>query len=147
MLLESDRDSSILPSGRRPCAEPSFSFWCCRCRVRQPPICLRFTARSTRRTTGTTEIRHPQFLLLALATLLWVAGAVATAIRQLANAGDRLIYVEGRLSGRPLSYRYLVTARSAGLSQQRESKEGRISATPYRSNLSVMKFLLRQWPA
>src|ERR1700733_2300459 len=98
MLLQSNRDRSILPAGRRPCVEPSFSFWCCRCRVRQPPVCPRFTVRSTRRTADTMEIHHLQLPLLAPATLPWAADVVAIAIRQRNDAVDRLIFAEDHLS-------------------------------------------------
>ena len=101
MLLESNRHRSILPSGRRPCTKPSFSFWCCRCRARRAPACLRFTARSTGHTTGTTGIHRPQFLLMPLTALLWAVGAVATAIRQITNAEDRPICVKPRAGASP----------------------------------------------
>jgi hypothetical protein len=64
---------------------------CYRCRVWQAPVCLRFTARSTRRTLGTTEIRRLQRLPRPLTRLSVAVGGVATEIRQRTSARDRLI--------------------------------------------------------
>jgi hypothetical protein len=87
---------------RRSCVAPSsFSFCCCgrcRCRAQQVPVRCPFTARGSR-TTDSAEVRRAQ---LPLRTSSWAVGGAATATRQLASARDRLICVEGGLSGRPL---------------------------------------------
>jgi hypothetical protein len=89
------------------CAVLSLSFCCCRCRVRQAPLCFHSTVRSI---IGTQEIAitpdpnlssasHPQLP----APVSLAAGGVAIAIKRRDDAEGLLIYVEGRLSWRPLS--------------------------------------------
>jgi hypothetical protein len=105
------------------CAVLSLSFCCCRCRVRQAPLCFHSTARSI---IGTQEIAitpdpnlssasHPQ--LPAAVSL--AAGGVGIAIKRRDDAEGLLIYVEGRLSWRPLSFRATLISRELPTSPMR----------------------------